>query len=58
MKIYFDWINSFYDNPEWRNDEEIFALNIIQREGSFAIARASIKAQKSKKIHIINVQID
>ena len=46
MKIFFNWINSFNDNPEWHNDEEIFALNIVQREGGFALARASIKVQK------------
>ena len=45
MKIFFNWINSFYDNPEWCNDEEIFSLNIVQREGSFALARVSIKSQ-------------
>lgn len=45
MKIFFNWINSFSDDPEWRNDEEIFSLNIVQREGSFAMARVSIKSQ-------------
>jgi len=48
MKIFFNWINSFNDNSEWHNDEEIFALNIFQREGSFAIARVSIKSKKLK----------
>jgi hypothetical protein len=48
MKIFFNWINSFYANPEWHNDEEIFSLNILQREGGFALARASIKVQKLK----------
>lgn len=46
MKIFFNWTDSFYDNPEWHNDEEIFALNILQREGGFALARASINVQK------------
>ena len=48
MKIFFNWINSFNDNSEWHNDEEIFALNIFQREGSFAMARVSIKSKKLK----------
>lgn len=46
MKIFFNWTDSFYDNPEWHNDEEIFALNILQKEGGFALARASINVQK------------
>lgn len=45
MKIFFNWINSFDDNSKWRNDEEIFSLNIVQREGSFAVARVAIRAQ-------------
>ena len=45
MKIFFNWLNRFDDNPEWHNDEEVFALNIVQREGSFAIARASIRTK-------------
>ena len=46
MKIFFNWIDNFDDNPKWSNDEEVFSLNIVQREGSFAMARVSIKAQK------------
>ncbi len=46
MKIFFNWCNNFNDNSEWRNDEEVFSLSIIQREGSFATARVSMKAKK------------
>ncbi len=46
MKIFFNWIDNFDDNPKWSNDEEVFSLNIVQREGSFAVARVAIKSQK------------
>jgi len=46
MKIFFNWCDNFNDNSEWSNDEEIFSLCIVQREGSFATARVSIKTRK------------
>ncbi len=46
MKIFFNWCDRFYNDSEWSNDEEIFSLNIIQHEGSFATARVSIKSKK------------
>ncbi|MBO7454084.1 MAG: hypothetical protein J6T91_01710 [Alphaproteobacteria bacterium] len=46
MKIFFNWCANFHDDSEWSNDEEIFSLYIVQREGSFATARVSIKAKK------------
>lgn len=48
MKIFFNWCDNFYDNPKWNNDEEVFALKIVQREGSFAMARVAIKTTKFK----------
>ncbi len=46
MKIFFNWCDNFNDNSEWNNDEEIFSLKIVQREGSFATARVVIKTKK------------
>ncbi|MBO4405290.1 MAG: hypothetical protein J5821_01010 [Alphaproteobacteria bacterium] len=46
MKIFFNWCDNFNDDSEWGNDEEIFSLSIVQREGSFATARVSIKTKK------------
>ena len=46
MKIFFNWCDNFNDDSEWGNDEEIFSLSIVQREGSFATARVSIRTKK------------
>lgn len=46
MKIFFNWCDNFNDDSEWRNEEEVFSLEIVQREGSFATARVSIQTKK------------
>ena len=37
MKILFNWCQSFSDNSEWHNDEEILSLEILQKEGRLDI---------------------
>ena len=59
MKILFNWCQSFSDNSEWHNDEEILSLESLQKEGSFATAKVSLKNKIIKhKYARIGVEID